>query len=84
MGDVQGDIAKDMRAAGLNPYGAMVGGLPPRDRQPSAVHDVREQAQRYKHALEVIRDAESLDAEALRAIAYAVIGPRLVERSPDA
>jgi len=51
--------------------------------QPTPSHDLREQVSRYKHALEIIRDAEGLEAEALRTIAYAVVGPRIVVTPPE-
>lgn len=73
MGDVQGDIAKDMRARGMDPYGLAC--RVSFNQEPPPERDVREHAARFRHALEVIRDAEGLDASALRAIALAVVGP---------
>lgn len=58
-------------------FGQQVGQL--RNPQPLkqvAGSDLRERESRLRHALEVIRDAEGLDAKALQTIALAVIGPR--------
>lgn len=45
-------------------------------RQPTASHDLRERESRYRHALELIRDAVGLDSEAQRVIADAALGPK--------